>query len=48
VLDAQGRAIGVLTFGWGDFDYDRFNFAISVHVVRTFLEKKLGTDFSNN
>lgn len=48
LLDAQGRVIGVHTYGSKKRGLDRFNFAIRVDVVRTFLEKKLGTDFSNN
>ena len=48
LLDAQGRVIGVHAYSWIKFGLDRFNFAIRVDVVRTFLEKKLGTDFSNN
>ncbi len=48
VLDAQGRMVGILTFGLGDSDIDRFNFAIRVDVIRKFLSENLGEDFSNN
>jgi len=48
VMTKDGRVIGILTFGLGDTNIDRFNFAIRVDVIRQFLLKKLGRDFSEN
>lgn len=45
VIDSHGRAIGILTFGLGDMNADRFNFAIRVDVVRKFLRAELGAGF---
>ena len=48
VLDAQGRVVGILTSGLGDFGIDRFNFAIQIDAIWQFLSDKLGPDFANN
>lgn len=41
VVDESGRLIGILTFGLGDLDIDRFNFAIRVEAVRAFVKEHL-------
>lgn len=41
VVDEAGRLVGVLTFGLGDLDIDRFNFAITNDAVQGFLDQKM-------
>lgn len=41
VVDESGRLVGVLTFKWRDPDVERFNFAITVEAVQSFIEEKL-------
>jgi S1-C subfamily serine protease len=41
VVDGNGRLVGVLTFGFNDYDKDRFNFAIKVEAVQDFVKKSL-------
>jgi len=41
VVDESGKVIGILTFGLGDLQIDRFNFAIRSEVVQAFIDEKL-------
>jgi S1-C subfamily serine protease len=39
LLDERGRVIGIITFGFGDFGADRFNFAIKANAAKALLRK---------
>ncbi|WP_265592690.1 trypsin-like peptidase domain-containing protein, partial [Verrucomicrobium sp. BvORR034] len=41
LVDHTGRAIGINTFGLGDYNVDRFNFAIKINAVLPFIKKHL-------
>ncbi|MDP4720457.1 MAG: S1C family serine protease [Akkermansiaceae bacterium] len=41
VIDGNGRLVGILTFGFNDFDKDRFNFAITAEAAQEFVKKSL-------
>lgn len=41
VVDSSGRLVGVMTFGLGSLDIDRFNFAIKVDTTKHFVEESL-------
>jgi hypothetical protein len=41
VVDQAGRLVGILTFGLGDLKIDRFNFAITVEALDSFVKKAM-------
>lgn len=41
VVDETGQLVGILTFGLGDFDLDKFNFAIQVETVAEFVQEHI-------
>lgn len=43
LLDRQGHVIGIITFGFGDYKVDRFNFAIILDDVLPFIKQHCKT-----
>lgn len=41
VVDQTGQLVGILTFGLGDIDLDKFNFAIEVGTVAEFVQEHM-------
>jgi S1-C subfamily serine protease len=41
VVDQTGQLVGILTFGLGDIDLDKFNFAIEVGTVAEFVAEQI-------
>ncbi len=41
LVNSAGEVIGINTFGLGDYNVDRFNFAIKINALREFVERGL-------